>query len=484
MRNPVWYPLRAAVALLVSHDEAFARTVSQQEANKSLPFQAALPGTLLNAMEADGALVLANVGVRSTPRGEQPRFDFIPNETYQGRFDSVLRNFRQQDSSFEDFVVARMEDAGRELGLWISEGWLSARDCDGTICSATAATLRLGSEVEFENGPPYLIMLDAASRRRRHVMVNWPQLLECFFGRLDHENNALPATRSDAKGPLDGTHRPDPTAQRDQAPVALVTVSGQAIEGRTCSWKPTWLSLPSGIMWAVTRDMALTKSIDQRPNNDHGMLLGISVALAMEQHETGKPVDQRIDLHEAWPAIRSLIGDEKIMTEGRSILREGLIGAIERRLPNMAIPSGDAGNLFISSSVAGIEPKDALAPDEPYRFHNGQGRYWYDVRLCAADVFREYPADRETFSADDIQQIGHKKRRGGRRKGSGSYERFDKPLIDEMQILIDEGKAVSPEAASHLVAHKAEGGGTKESKAERLAKRYRASRDFDRNNSD
>ena len=159
MRNPVWYPLQAAVALLVSHDETFAKNVSQRETSKHSPLQATLPGTLRDAMEADSALLLKNVGVRSTPRGEQPRFDFIPNETYQGRFDSVLHDFRAQNSSFEDFVLARLEEASRTVALWVTEGWLTARDSGGTIPSDVASTLKLDWEVEFERGPPHLIML-------------------------------------------------------------------------------------------------------------------------------------------------------------------------------------------------------------------------------------------------------------------------------------------------------------------------------------
>ncbi len=176
----------------MSHDEAFAKNVSQKETSEHSPLQATLPGTLLNAMEADGALVLKNMGVRSTPWVEKPRFDFVPNETYLGRFDSVLRSFRQQGMSFEDFVLARLEEASRTVALWISEGWLSARDRGGTIPSDVASTLRLDWEVEFERGPPHLIMIDAnrRRRRRRHVEVNWPQLLSCFHNRFQLGNSA------------------------------------------------------------------------------------------------------------------------------------------------------------------------------------------------------------------------------------------------------------------------------------------------------
>ncbi len=84
--------------------------------------------TLREAMLADVAI--------SNSWGKQPKNDFILSNTYQGRFDSHLRNFQQQDLSFDIYVVARMADAATGLGHWISEGWLRARDIDGDIPAA------------------------------------------------------------------------------------------------------------------------------------------------------------------------------------------------------------------------------------------------------------------------------------------------------------------------------------------------------------
>ena len=72
----------------------------------------------------------------------------------------------------------------------------------------------------------------------------------------------------------------------------------------------------------------------------------------------------------------------------------------------------------------------------------------------------------------------------GRKPGDGSYDEVDQPLLDEMQELIKRGKAVSPEAAARLVAHKAFGKATFESKVDRLAKKYRRYQQSDRNKSD
>lgn len=62
--------------------------------------------------------------------------------------------------------------------------------------------------------------------------------------------------------------------------------------------------------------------------------------------------------------------------------------------------------------------------------------------------------------------------RAGRRKGDGSMAGADAPLLVEMRELIDRRQAFSPNAAALMVASKASGSGTPESKAARLRRRY------------
>jgi hypothetical protein len=61
----------------------------------------------------------------------------------------------------------------------------------------------------------------------------------------------------------------------------------------------------------------------------------------------------------------------------------------------------------------------------------------------------------------------------GRKKGAGSYAAIDLPLLNEMKELILSRRAASPEEAARMLAKKAHGFGSEESKTERLAKRYR-----------
>jgi hypothetical protein len=309
--------------------------------------------------------------------------------------------------------------------------------------------------------------------------------LDSIFDSIERENEGLLIKWSDLKVPpadvnwLLSTFRDDREAT-DHRP--LTTSKPQ----QSSTWNPSWLSLAGAIMWVITRDRTLTRSTDEQAGNDRDIELGISVRLAHEKVQSGESRRVLVEISDAWPALRRLIADEKIVAEGKSLERRGIGAAVETSYPNGRIPSGDAANLIILSDVSGIKPKDALAPDEFYRFTNGQGRYWYDVRLLAADVFQEFPGELAPVTTAEGKQnpTMEYKPRSGRRKGSGSYEHLDKPLLDEMEKLIEEGKVVSPEAASHLVAAKASGFGSPASKAERLAKRYRASRSFDRNNSD
>jgi hypothetical protein len=64
-------------------------------------------------------------------------------------------------------------------------------------------------------------------------------------------------------------------------------------------------------------------------------------------------------------------------------------------------------------------------------------------------------------------------KRGGRTPGSGSFDRVDEPLLEEMHALITDRKATSPREAAGMLADKAWGNSTVESKQTRLAKRYR-----------
>lgn len=104
---------------------------------------------------------------------------------------------------------------------------------------------------------------------------------------------------------------------------------------------------------------------------------------------------------------------------------------------------------------------------------------WLDLDIAPRDPARLKPYLAIRLKRDDLLKCfpisGAPERRRGRTKGSGSFDQTDVPLLDEMAALIKSGKAASSDGAARMVADRATGGGTFESKATRLAKRYRAS---------
>lgn len=143
------------------------------------------------------------------------------------------------------------------------------------------------------------------------------------------------------------------------------------------AWRPEWLSLAGAIAWVTTRDRPFTHLVDHTPDNDRdGMTLSVCIHHAQEVRLAGRLI---MNPSAAWHAIRRKIAEEKIHAEGKPRLPTE-----DAPSDSAQIPSGDAGDLEIRSGGAGFGRKDALVP------RSRQGRHWYDVRLRAADVFREF----------------------------------------------------------------------------------------------
>jgi hypothetical protein len=140
----------------------------------------------------------------------------------------------------------------------------------------------------------------------------------------------------------------------------------------------------------------------------------------------------------------------------------------------------------------GQRDRDFQSKPEPFLAIRMRGEWcigYDDVRIWVADLVRSFPdVDAERLSTASNQNTSvplddshpaHKrpvatKRSGrGRKKGTGSFENPDAPLVDEMLGLIKSGQVVSIAAAALQFAPKAFGTARVESKRDRLAKRFR-----------
>ena len=173
--------------------------------------------------------------------------------------------------------------------------------------------------------------------------------------------------------------------------------------------------------------------------------------------------------------------------------------AVQARLQDAIdrLTTAGTGGLSMSGKMlrAGDEPDRALTEAiPPERFHDfrqfdvifdgmrhGKGISWERTgpnAITRALLVSSAQVRDVKVSRAGLLALGHAApavtlARAGRRKGDGSMAGADAPLLVEMRGLIADRKAVSPNAAALMVAHKAVGGGTTDSKAARLRRRYR-----------
>jgi hypothetical protein len=111
----------------------------------------------------------------------------------------------------------------------------------------------------------------------------------------------------------------------------------------------------------------------------------------------------------------------------------------------------------------------------------GDGYCWIFVtreslRQCLAALAPQPGSAADGLEPESTSKAAAPRKSPGRKRGDGSFAELDRPILDEMEKLISLHQAASPEEAARMLAGKAHGAGTPESKAERLAKRYRTGR--------
>jgi hypothetical protein len=120
-----------------------------------------------------------------------------------------------------------------------------------------------------------------------------------------------------------------------------------------------------------------------------------------------------------------------------------------------------------------------IEPCAPFNSQNSGSAWIYVSRASLETLVPVSAVTKERQSRIQLEPTletannGRKAKRG-RKKGVGSYEKLDRPIVEKMKKMLLSGKAASPEEAARKFADKAHGNGTIESKTERLAKRYRS----------
>ncbi|WP_426531773.1 hypothetical protein [Bradyrhizobium sp. McL0615] len=123
-----------------------------------------------------------------------------------------------------------------------------------------------------------------------------------------------------------------------------------------------------------------------------------------------------------------------------------------------------------------------MHPNKPFGIGvAGDGYCWIFVtreslRHCVAALAPQPGSAAEALQPESTLKEVTPKKSPGRKKGDGSFAELDRPILKKMEELISTHRAASPEEAARILAGKAHGAGSLESKTERLAKRYRASR--------
>jgi hypothetical protein len=225
--------------------------------------------------------------------------------------------------------------------------------------------------------------------------------------------------------------------------------------------------LPAGtIGFGEAYDMVLSEILDDRTVLDRGLPQDMKELLSKNEQEALR-LNEYEDARAA-QLFRSNYIYKEIEVFFRTVLRE-------RELTAYVRDPEDGSRLQLTAGEWSAYPL-ILRLDLPETFHSNflddyplSGNPNTFVRGARRPVF----FDKGEFETWFNKVFPKEKHAGGRPAGSGSYAPMDEPLILEMDELIKSKKAKSPTDAARIVAPKASGAGTLESKQRRLRIAYR-----------
>jgi hypothetical protein len=191
-----WWPLREALAWVVSRDDEFTREMREETfagdcrlcnlEDSNLFLSTRLENDMLEA----GCFTkqTREMLVRGEERVEIEEYSLTPN--YQGRFQRLAEDYeaarqvrlRDRPSiplSLYEFLLGRLREAARRLARLAADGKIEMRDALDTIPAAQAGTL--GIVGKLDELLPDGQMNDASGRERTDITVNREKLLNWFL---------------------------------------------------------------------------------------------------------------------------------------------------------------------------------------------------------------------------------------------------------------------------------------------------------------
>lgn len=186
-----------------------------------------------------------------------------------------------------------------------------------------------------------------------------------------------------------------------------------------------------------------------------------------------------------WMPAREAIGRAAAIIAGDpgraalSLRKNARVGLVHSRARSVMRPGGELESNVDLPSSFWAPPKGLLAGAGPAPLEDweqgifeGNGTAlgaWKarDVEFLRRDIDRHYPS--RCLEPSSRSSLSGR----GRKKGSGSYDLPDEPLLIRMRKLRESGRALSITKAAETVFRKAVGGGTEQSKIRRLTLKYK-----------
>lgn len=185
--------------------------------------------------------------------------------------------------------------------------------------------------------------------------------------------------------------------------------------------------------------------------------------------------------NEAWLERRVGIGQqaEGRLDEPHSTVQD-VSGRILRALQDGALKANAVRDtpgepeIIPMEAWAHLRLRPAANLDHEAVLEEGRGSKWIRPRFLSETVFGIWPADKDHDRISMGLVLEPPAKKGlGRPKGSGSYMKFDEPLLKEMAELLRLGRAASVYEAAGMVADRARGNGTWLSRRRRLTRRFK-----------